>query len=121
VVALAATALLGQALGALGIGLGIASGFAAHAASLVIALRSMRLWSIDRRLAARVAGSTAAATAMGLGLAGTGLMLDPALSKSIETVRLLALCIGGFALYALVAWAVGAIGRRDLDLFAKKA
>ena len=121
VVALAATALLGQALGAVGIGLGIASGFAAHAASLVIALRSARLWSIDRSLAGRVAGSAAAAMAMGLGLAGTGLMLGPALSKSIETVRLLALCTGGFALYALVAWAVGAIGRRDLDLFAKKA
>ena len=120
VVALAATALLAQALGPLGIGLGIASGFAAHAASLVIALRSARLWSIDRSLAGRVTGSIAAATAMGLGLAGTGLMLDPPLSKSIETVRLLALCIGGFALYALVAWAVGAIGRRDLDLFAKK-
>jgi putative peptidoglycan lipid II flippase len=118
-VALAGTALLAEALGSLGIGLGIALGFAAHTASLVLALRSASLWRVDRALAVRTAGSLAAAAAMGLGLGGAGVVLGPALPKSIEALRLLGLCVGGLSLYAAVAWAVGAIGRKDLALFSK--
>jgi putative peptidoglycan lipid II flippase len=118
-VALAGTALLAEALGSLSIGLGIAIGFAAHSASLVLALRAASLWRVDRSLALRATGSLAAATAMGLGLGGAGLVLGPALSKSSEALRLLGLCVGGLSLYAAVAWAVGAIGRKDLALFSK--
>ena len=74
---------------------------------------------MDRLLAVRAAGSLGAAIAMGVGLAGAGLVLGPASSKSMEAVRLLALCGGGFSLYVGLAWAVGAIGRADLALFAK--
>jgi putative peptidoglycan lipid II flippase len=119
-VALTGAALLAQALGALGIGLGIAVAFAAHAGWLALALRSARLWSVDRSLAVRVAGSLGAAAAMGLGLAGAGAVLGAVSSKTMETARLVALCVGGFALYAIVAWALGALGQRDLALFAKK-
>jgi putative peptidoglycan lipid II flippase len=118
VVALAATAFLAQVIGAFGIGLGIALGFAAHAASLVVGLRAARLWAIDRSLAMRALGSLVAAAAMGLGLAGAELALGPALPRGVEAVRVSALCAGGFVLYAATAWAVGAIGRKDLALFA---
>lgn len=120
VVALAGTAFLAQAIGALGIGLGIALGFGAHATWLVLALRAGRLWEVDRSLARRVLGSLAAAAGMGLGLAGAGLALGPALPRSVEAMRLLVLCLGGFALYVTIAWVVGAIGRKDLAVFAKK-
>jgi putative peptidoglycan lipid II flippase len=123
VVALLGTAGLAHVLGALGIGLGIALGFVAHAASLMIALRRAGIWGADRMLARRAAGALMATVAMGLGLVGAGMALDglfgAALPKSIEAVRLVALCVAGFALYTVAAWALGAIGRKDLALFSK--
>ena len=79
----------------------------------------MGLWYVERSLTMRAAGSFGAAIAMGVGLAGAGLVLGPALSKSMEAVRLLVLCGGGLSLYVGLAWAVGAIGRADLALLAK--
>jgi putative peptidoglycan lipid II flippase len=122
-VALLGTAVLAQVLGALGIGLGIALGFAAHSASLVIALRRAGLWGLDHTLARRAAGALAATLAMGVGLVAAEVVLDrlfgAALPRSLEVLRLIALCLAGLSLYAAAARALGAIGRKDLALFSK--
>ncbi len=63
----AAGSLLAGGLGALGIGLGAALGFTAHAGAVLLALRARGLWRPDARLFARLIRGAAASLAHGGG------------------------------------------------------
>jgi putative peptidoglycan lipid II flippase len=125
VAALGGAAVLARGFGASGIGLGIAAGFAAHAAALVWRLRHAGLWRPDSRLKLRVGGGLVASAAMALAIAGAGLGVDVAVGpnrgRALDAAILLGLCLGGLALYVAIAWAVGAIRRDGPGLGLEKA
>ncbi|GGK32329.1 murein biosynthesis integral membrane protein MurJ [Salinarimonas ramus] len=107
---LAACFLLTPALGPLGLGLGVAAGLLVQAGALAIVAMRVEGWRPDARLVARL-GRAALASAI---MAGA---LVLAASAGIDLGRPLPLalaCIGGGALYALAAVALGAVTRADL-------
>ncbi|MCG6121772.1 MAG: murein biosynthesis integral membrane protein MurJ [Microvirga sp.] len=108
-VALAACALLGARWGGLGIGLGAALAFAAHAAALAALLVARGEWAPDRRLIGRLARATPALAALGLAL-----LAARGLPASGSPLLLALVCLGGAALYGAVALLCGAIRREDL-------
>jgi putative peptidoglycan lipid II flippase len=116
---LAATAggavVLSPALGILGVGLGIALGCLVHSAVLAAFLRREGLWSPSDRLWRQAGRIVLASAVLGLALAGAVTRLPP------SAVALTGLCLGGLALYALAAWATGAVTREEWVLLTKKA
>jgi len=116
-VTVAASSLLVEPLGVLGVGLGAALGLAAHAVSLALILRQEGLWSADARLKERCARMGGAALAMGAALfglrdlmAGTLGALDRGL---VDLALLVGFCGAGLAVYAVAAWLFGAVTRED--------
>lgn len=110
-----ASLVLSRGFGVLGVGLGIAAGCAAHVAALRRALGKAGLWSADARLLRRTGRILAACLCLGVSLG----LLRPLLPPS--GAGLLALCAGGFAVYAGAAWLLGAVTREEIALLAKKA
>ncbi|MFL5021815.1 MAG: murein biosynthesis integral membrane protein MurJ [Microvirga sp.] len=103
-------------LGPTGIALGVSVGCFGHAVAVVSGLRRFGLWSADRTLMARMVRIAVAVLAMSLGLAGAGRLFPQAGVLSLTT-----LCLGGLALYALAAWATGAVTRDDWAALTKKS
>ena len=103
-------------LGPTGIALGVSVGCLGHAVAVVSGLRRFGLWSADRTLMARMVRIAVAVLAMSLGLAGAGRLFPQAGVLSLTT-----LCLGGLALYALAAWATGAVTRDDWAALMKKS
>ncbi|MBA1155148.1 murein biosynthesis integral membrane protein MurJ [Microvirga mediterraneensis] len=112
----AASLLLAWPLGPTGIALGVSAGCGGHAAAVVLGLNRIGLWAPDRALATRTMRIVLAVLAMSLGLVGAGSLLPQAGAASLAT-----LCLGGLALYALAAWATGAVTRDDWAALTKKA
>ncbi|MGO4524445.1 murein biosynthesis integral membrane protein MurJ [Microvirga sp. 2MCAF35] len=113
---IAASLLLAWPLGPTGIALGVSAGCIGHAAAIVSGLNRIGLWAPDRALAMRAMRIVLAVLAMSLGLVGAGPLFPQA-----GVASLAALCLGGLAFYALVAWATGAITRDDWAALTKKA
>jgi putative peptidoglycan lipid II flippase len=99
-----------------GIALGVSVGCIVHAAALAILLRAMDLWGPDRALASRVLRILGA----GLGLAA-GLWAGSSLAPRPGPLAFMALCAGGFGLYAALAFALGAVTRQDLRRLGDRA
>ncbi len=120
VAGLAATAgaslVLTPPLGALGLGLAVAAGLAAHTVMLAVALQRDGLLGFDRRLLDRIARTALATAALGLALTAalsvTGSRPGP--------FGLAGLCGGGLVVYALAALATGALPVSSLRLLAGK-
>jgi putative peptidoglycan lipid II flippase len=112
----AASVPLAWPLGPTGIALGVSVGCLGHAVAVVSGLRRFGLWSADRTLMARMVRIAVAVLAMSLGLAGAGRLFPQA-----GVLSLTALCLGGLALYALAAWATGAVTRDDWAALTKKS
>jgi len=112
----AASVPLAWPLGPTGIALGVSVGCLGHAVAVVSGLRRFGLWSADRTLMARMVRIAVAVLAMSLGLAGAGRLFPQAGVLSLTT-----LCLGGLALYALAAWATGAVTRDDWAALTKKS
>ena len=115
VATVAASLLLAWPLGPAGIALGVSIGCLAHAGAVTLGLWRIGLWSLDRGLVTRLARIMAAVLLMSLGLLGAGHLAPVAGSLSLALV-----CLGGFALYALAAWIIGAVTRDDWAAIAKK-
>lgn len=101
-------ALLARLWGPAGIACGVSLGCLAHAAAMAWLLRRIGLWQPDRRFLARLARIALSAAIMGLGLWEAQRLLVPA-----GSLTLAAFCLGGLLLYALAAWATGAVTRDD--------
>jgi len=103
-------------LGPTGIALGVSIGCLGHAGAVVVGLHRFGLWQPDRALTVRLMRIGAAVLVMGLGLVAAMRLIpqDGALS-------LAALCLGGLALYALGAFATGAVSRDDWASLTKNA
>jgi putative peptidoglycan lipid II flippase len=114
-VTIAAALVLAWPLGPAGIALGVSAGCLAHAGAVIVGLRRLGLWSLDKRLTSRLARIAAAVLVMSLGLAGVGRLVPVAGAFSLAVV-----CFSGLALYALAAWATGAVTRDDWAAMAKK-
>jgi putative peptidoglycan lipid II flippase len=113
----AASLLLGPVLGVRGFGLAIATGFAAHAGVLGIALHRDDRLGFDRALAGQLGRTMLATLALGVAL----VLVLVGLDERPEPLALAALCLGGLGFYALAALATGALPRSDLALLSKKA
>jgi putative peptidoglycan lipid II flippase len=103
-------------LGPTGIALGVSVGCLGHAVAVVSGLRRFGLWSADRTLVARMMRIAVAVLAMSLGLAGASRLFP-----QVGVLSLTSLCFGGLALYALAAWATGAVTRDDWAALTKKS
>ena len=103
-------------LGPTGIALGVSIGCLGHAGAVVVGLHRFGLWQPDRALTVRLMRIAAAVLVMSLGLVAAMRLIpqDGALS-------LAALCLGGLALYALGAFATGAVSRDDWASLTKNA
>lgn len=110
---------LAPAFGVGGIGFAISLGIAAQAAALALALRRSGGWRPDPALGRRILRAGAASAAMALGLS---LMTPAAVPTGVAGAATLALlCLGGFALYAAAALALGAVTTREIALLRRRA
>ncbi|MBM6593894.1 murein biosynthesis integral membrane protein MurJ [Microvirga pudoricolor] len=110
-----ASAGLGSALGVPGIALGVSLACALHAAGLAILLRIMGLWSLDRAFAGTVLRTAGASLVLAAGLwAALASIPEPGIAG------LVALCVGGLALYGASSWMLKAVTREDLHLLKSK-
>ncbi|MFL5208645.1 MAG: murein biosynthesis integral membrane protein MurJ [Microvirga sp.] len=113
-VTVVAGSLLAGGLGALGIGLGAALGFTAHAGAVLLALRARGLWRPDARLFARLIRGAAASLLMAAALYAARQALPHLGGGALRVPLLAALCLGGFAIYAAAALALRAVTPGDL-------
>ena len=117
---LAASLLLAWPLGPTGIALGVSIGCLGHAGAVAIGLRRFGLWSPDRALTARLMRIVVAVLAMSLALLAAMSTIMSAIAQG-GALSLAALCLGGLAIYALAAWATGAVTRDDWAVLTKKS
>ena len=101
--------------GPTGIALGVSIGCLGHAVAVASGLRRFGLWSPDRALSARVTRIAGAVLTMSVGLVAAMSVIPQA-----GVLSLTSLCLGGLVLYALAAWATGAVTRDDWAAMAKK-
>ncbi|WP_201829158.1 murein biosynthesis integral membrane protein MurJ [Microvirga zambiensis] len=116
VLTVVASVFLAFPLGPTGIALGVSIGCLGHAGAVAFGLHRFGLWQPDRALAVRVARTAAAVLAMSLGL-----LAAMRLTPQAGAASLAALCLGGLALYALAAFATGAVTRSDWASLTKNA
>jgi putative peptidoglycan lipid II flippase len=116
--ALVSCPILMRLLGPFGLGLGVGSGFAIHAAWLAGTLARTGEWRPDAQLLDRCARGLAASAVMAAGLlAGASLAEGwrAGGSHPIQaSVALAMLCLGGLGLYGAAALALGAFSARDI-------
>jgi putative peptidoglycan lipid II flippase len=101
-----------------GIALSIAAGAAVQCLVLLVALRAAGLWSPGRALLRDAARCAAAAAIMGVALLPAREIASEALAvesgTALRSAALVALCLGGAAVYGLAAFATGALRFSDL-------
>ncbi|MBO1906136.1 murein biosynthesis integral membrane protein MurJ [Microvirga sp. 3-52] len=102
--------------GPTGIALGVSVGCLGHAVAVASGLRRFGLWSPDRALLARVTRIAGAVLTMSVGLVAAMSVIPQA-----GVLSLTSLCLGGLFLYALAAWATGAVTRDDWAALRKKS
>ncbi len=115
-VTVAGALLLAWPLGPAGIALGVSLGCLGHAGAVVLGLHRFSLWVPDRGLLTRLLRIVAAVLVMSSGLLVGGRVLPQAYAPALAAV-----CLGGFALYALAAWMTGAVIRDDWAALTKKS
>src|SRR5829696_2415540 len=120
-VTVAAGSLLAGGLGALGIGLGAALGFTAHAGAVLLALRARGLWRPDARLFARLIRGAAASLLMAAALFAAKQTLPHVGGGPLRVPLLAGLCLGGFAIYTAAAFALRAVTPGDLGTLRLRA
>ncbi|MBB3021071.1 putative peptidoglycan lipid II flippase [Microvirga lupini] len=116
VVTVTASLLLAWSLGQTGIALGVSLGCLGHAGAVILGLLRFGLWSPGLDTLSRLVRTALAALLMSLGLLGAQNMLPEA-----EPLVLAAFCLGGLVLYALAAFATGALTRDDWVSLTKKS
>jgi putative peptidoglycan lipid II flippase len=116
VVTVTASLLLAWPIGPTGIALGVSLGCLGHAGAVILGLSRFGLWSPERRSLSRLARTVTATIIMSLGLLGArSAFPEPG------SFMLAALCLGGLILYALAAFATGALTRDDWASLTKKS
>ena len=120
-VTVVAGSLLAGGLGALGIGLGAALGFTAHAGAVLLALRARGLWRPDARLFARLIRGAAASLLMAAALFAARQTLPHLGGGALRVPLLAALCLGGLAIYTAAALALRAVTPGDLGALRRRA
>ncbi|MGF9759925.1 murein biosynthesis integral membrane protein MurJ [Microvirga sp. 0TCS3.31] len=108
--------LLAWPFGPTGIALGLSLGCFAHAGAVILGLFRFGLWSPGRRGLSRLTRTVTATMVMSLGL----LIARSAVPES-GSLMLVALCLGGLVLYAVAAFATGALTRDDWASLTKKS
>jgi putative peptidoglycan lipid II flippase len=116
IVTVTASLLLAWPLGPTGIALGVSLGCLAHAGAVILGLHRFGLWSPDAQSLGRLVRIGAATFVMSLGLLGARHAFPAA-----EPIVLAALCLGGLILYAVAAFATGAVTRDDWASVTKKS
>jgi putative peptidoglycan lipid II flippase len=105
---------LSRTLGILGIGIGIAAGSFAQAATLALALSRQGLWRASAFFLNRLGRMLIASAVLAAVLEVASRLLVPAPGS------LAILCLGGLALYAALVLALGLVSPQDLAILAKK-
>lgn len=108
--------LLAWRLGPAGIALGVSLGCLGHAGAVILGLHRFGLWSPDRRSLSRLARTVTATIVMSVGLLGARSVFE-----ETGPLVLTVLCLGGLGLYALAAFATGAMTRDDWASLTKKS
>jgi putative peptidoglycan lipid II flippase len=116
VATVAASLLLAGPLGPTGIALGLSLGCLVHAGAVILGLSRFGLWSLGRQSLSRLTRTATAALLMSLGLLAARNAFPEA-----RPLVLAAFCLGGLALYALAAFATGAVTRDDWASLTKKS
>ncbi|MEE1655855.1 murein biosynthesis integral membrane protein MurJ [Microvirga sp. CF3062] len=116
VVTVTASLLLAWPLGLTGIALGVSLGCVSHAGAVILGLSRFGLWSPGWQGLSRLARTAVATLVMSLGLLSAG-----SLFPEPEPLVLAAFCLGGLVLYALAAFATGALTRDDWASLTKKS
>lgn len=116
VVTVTASLLLAWPFGPTGIALGVSLGCLGHAGAVILGLSRFGLWSPDRGGLGRLTRTVTAIVIMSLGLlGGRSAFPEPG------SLMLAAFCLGGLILYALAAFATGAMTRDDWASLTKKS